>query len=325
MSVINQMLRDLDRQTVLAGLPPRPGLNRGDRVVATTIFRTLDPARRLGFPRWVNVGVMCAVLSGIGAAIWVQVGLQGAPPAVSVASVAVAQPAVIERLSLPVVMAVAALSAPSALPEVVALAPRLPAARVLAAAKPVLASHESQPEPAPEVALVSVKPTSEKAVLAQAQSLWRSGSQDAAIELLSQALAATEREQTGLSTLARSERLTSLVRELARMQLSLGQVSLTLDLLARLAPFLSGSADIWAIRGNASQRLGQHQASVEAYSMALKIRPDEARWMLGAAVSLASLGELKGAEDMANKARAGGGASPEAIAYLKQLGVTIQE
>jgi len=28
---------------------------------------------------------------------------------------------------------------------------------------------------------------------------------------------------------------------------------------------------------------------------------------------------------LANKARAVGGASPEAIAYLKQLGVTIQE
>jgi hypothetical protein len=59
--------------------------------------------------------------------------------------------------------------------------------------------------------------------------------------------------------------------------------------------------------------------------MALKIRPEEPRWMLGAAVSLASLGELKAAADMANKARAGGGASPEAIAYLKQLGVTLQE
>jgi tetratricopeptide (TPR) repeat protein len=175
------------------------------------------------------------------------------------------------------------------------------------------------------VALVSVKPTSEKAVIAQAQSLWRLGSQDAALELLSQAVAAAEREQPGLSASERSERLTSLVRELARMQLSSGQVSLTLDLLARLAPFLSGSADIWAIRGNASQRLGQHQASVDAYSMALKIRPDEPRWMLGAAVSLASLGELKAASDMVNKARAGGGASPEAIAYLKQLGVTFQE
>jgi MSHA biogenesis protein MshN len=324
-SVINQMLRDLDQQTVLAGLPQRVSLSRGERVVATPIDRAFDPARLLGFPRGVKVGALCAVLIGIGSAIWVQVGRQSAQPAASVVSVAAAQPAVIERPLWPVVMAEVAPSPPSALPAVVALAPRLPVARVLAVEKPVLASREFRSDPVPEVALDSVKPSSEFAVLAQAQSLWRSGSQDAAVEVLSQALAATEREQPGLSTLERSERLTSLVRELARMQLLLGQVRWTLDLLVRLAPVLSGSADIWAIRGNASQRLGQYQASVEAYSMALKIRPEEPRWMLGAAVSLASLGELKAAADMANKARAGGGASPEAIAYLKQLGVTLQE
>jgi tetratricopeptide (TPR) repeat protein len=166
-------------------------------------------------------------------------------------------------------------------------------------------------------------PSSEQAVLAQAQSMWRSGMQLAALELLNQAVAAAEREVPGWSTVERSERLATLVRELARMQLSMGQAGLAMDLLIRLAPTLSGYPDIWAIRGNVAQRLGQYQASIDAYAMALKVRPDEPRWLLGSAVSHATLGQLKEATEMAEKARDQGWVSPEATDYLVQLGVTL--
>jgi tetratricopeptide (TPR) repeat protein len=148
--------------------------------------------------------------------------------------------------------------------------------------------------------------------------------QMAALELLNQAVAAAERDAPGWSSVERSDRLATLVRELARMQLSMGQAGLAMDLLVRLAPTLSGYPDIWAIRGNVAQRLGQHQASIDAYAMALKARPDESRWLLGSAVSHATLGQLKEAAVMAEKARDQGWVSPEATDYLVQLGVTLQ-
>jgi tetratricopeptide (TPR) repeat protein len=203
------------------------------------------------------------------------------------------------------------------MPQRVSVAPN--AAQI----KPVAAA-EASPPPAVEQRSQSLEtPQAEQAVLAQAQSMWRSGMQVAAVELLNQAVATAEREQPGWSALMQSDRLASLVRELARMQLSLGQASLTMDLLVRLAPALSGYPDIWAIRGNVAQRLGQHQASVDAYAMALKVRPAEPRWLLGSAVSLATLGHLKAAAEMAEKARDQGPVSPQVIAYLEQLGVTL--
>ena len=118
--------------------------------------------------------------------------------------------------------------------------------------------------------------------------------------------------------------LASLVRELARMEMAEGHVSQALALLTRLEPTLSEQAEVWALRGNAAQRLGHHEESVEAYQRALRLRPNEARWMLGAAVSLAALGQTESAADYAEKARSGGVLSPEVAAYLKQLGVSLK-
>lgn len=161
--------------------------------------------------------------------------------------------------------------------------------------------------------------------LAQAQSLWSAGSHAAAIDLLREALAAAERANlVGTPSGNRSE-LVLLARELARMDLIEGRPGPALEMLTRLEPALSGFADIWAIRGNAAQRLGRHQESVAAYLMALKLRPDEPRWMLGAAVSLAAQGQTSSAAELAEKARVGGLLSPEVAAYLRQLGVPLLE
>ena len=161
--------------------------------------------------------------------------------------------------------------------------------------------------------------------LAQAQRLWNSASHAAAIDLLRETLAAAERASLAGTLLGGPSVLASLARELARMELAEGQVSQALEMLTRLEPALSGFADVWAIRGNAAQRLGRHQESVAAYVMALKLRPNEARWMLGAAVSLAAQGQTASAAELAEKARAGGVLSPEVAAYLRQLGVPLRE
>jgi hypothetical protein len=82
---------------------------------------------------------------------------------------------------------------------------------------------------------------------------------------------------------------------------------------------------LWAVRANAAQRLGRHQESVHAYMMALQIRPAEQRWLLGAAVSLAAMGQIGSASDMAQKARAAGPISPDVLVYLRQMGVQVKE
>jgi len=161
--------------------------------------------------------------------------------------------------------------------------------------------------------------------LAQAQSLWQSGSRQASMGLLREALAAAERANPVGTPSADHSELVLLARELARMDLILGQPGSALALLRRLEPALFGFADVWAIRGNAAQRLGRHQESATAYLMALKLRPNEPRWMLGAAVSLAAQGQISKATELAEKARISGVLSLEIATYLRQLGVNLRE
>lgn len=155
--------------------------------------------------------------------------------------------------------------------------------------------------------------------LAQAQSLWDAGSREAALQLVRDAVQVAERAPSADTAL-----LAQLVREQVRMELALGRPGPALAVLTRLEPALSGQADLWAVRGNAAQRLGRHQESVQAYLAALQLRPGEPRWMLGAAVSLAALGQLEAAAQQAEQARALGPVSPEVWTYLRQAGVPLR-
>jgi Flp pilus assembly protein TadD len=87
---------------------------------------------------------------------------------------------------------------------------------------------------------------------------------------------------------------------------------------------MSQVADLWAMRGNAAQRLGQHAEAVSSYQRALGIKPDEPRWLLGLAVSLAAQGQTTPAADLAEKVRVMGALRPEIANYLRQLGVVIR-
>ena len=161
--------------------------------------------------------------------------------------------------------------------------------------------------------------------LAQAQALWASGAQDAATELLQQALVMAQHATSTNPAATNVPLVASLARELARMQLAEGRASAALETLTRLEPVLGREAEVWAMRGNAAQRLGRHQDSVQAYTTALQLRPGEQRWLLGSAVSLAALGQLGRAADMMDKARALGPISKEVQAYLRQAGVPSGE
>lgn len=161
--------------------------------------------------------------------------------------------------------------------------------------------------------------------LAQAQALWASGSRDAAIDLVLQSIAVAERAAKSAGGTGTNPVLLPLVRELARMQLAEGRYGVVWETLVRLEPLLGNQSDLWAIRANAAQRLGRHPDSVHAYMMALQSRPDEQRWLLGAAVSLAALGQTTSSAEMADKARAQGPVSKDILAYLRQAGVPLKD
>jgi tetratricopeptide (TPR) repeat protein len=210
-----------------------------------------------------------------------------------------------------------------------------PAGRVQPAA-PQLDSLAGEPKAAlPEPAAVSepkprgVSASQRQAALhdamAQAQSLWAAGSHEAALDLMRKAVAMAERDHghAGAPSVGESL-LTPLVRELSRMELAQGRAAAVVQLLTRLEPVLASEADLWAVRGNAAQRLGRYQESEQAYMTALKLRPDEPRWLLGAAVSLAAQGDLVRAAELTEKARAAGPISPDVLAYLRQAGVKLR-
>jgi tetratricopeptide (TPR) repeat protein len=116
-----------------------------------------------------------------------------------------------------------------------------------------------------------------------------------------------------------------MAREYARMLMAESRPAPVWELLTRLEPVLLDQADLWAVRGNAAQRLGRHQDSVHAYLTALQSRPAEQRWLLGAAVSLAALGQTASATEMADKARSVGVVSKDVQTYLRQMGVVVKD
>ena len=160
--------------------------------------------------------------------------------------------------------------------------------------------------------------------LTQAQALWNGGSHDGAIDLVQQALDMAE-HAVGTARAPVIPMVPSLVRELARMQIAEGRVAQAYAMLVRLEPQLGQDADIWALRANAAQRLGSHQECIDAYAKALRLRPREARWLLGSAVSMAALGDTANASQMAERARALGPVSKDIWTYLQQAGVKLQD
>jgi cytochrome c-type biogenesis protein CcmH/NrfG len=180
-------------------------------------------------------------------------------------------------------------------------------------------------EPKAQGISISQRQAALQDAMAQAQSLWAAGSHEAALDLMRKALAVAERDQGQAGAVAAGESLlVPLARELARMELAQGRAAQALQLLTRLETALASHADLWAVRGNAAQRLGRYQESAQAYMTALRLRPDEPRWLLGAAVSLAAQGDLVQSAELAERARAAGVVSPEVLAYLRQAGVKVR-
>ena len=345
MSVINKMLRDLDkRQAAPAGGPATP-LNGARTLGTASVADTARVRRSPGLrkklsPKLFLVLGACFALLAVG---WLW--RSGVLSLASVPTAALTRPP--EALVVPAPMTVAApVPAPAsvAVPAVLPAPKPLPAPALPAVAVPTPAAAVQSPAPmlparepveaAPAPILTPATPTdiaqrqqiAGRDALAQAQALWNAGSREAALDLMQQAVQAAERAASaGGAGPAQAQVLLPLVRELSRMLLAESRPAPVWELLTRLEPMLDKQADLWAVRANAAQRLGNHQDSVHAYLMALQMRPAEQRWLLGAAVSLAALGQTASAAEMAEKARALGVVSKDVQTYLRQMGVEIKD
>ncbi|MDZ7890456.1 MAG: hypothetical protein U5L73_01715 [Rhodoferax sp.] len=355
MSVINQMLRDLDKRSAS---PLEPALGAGTSARAAS---RSPHAKRHTWRFGGVVGALVAV-SIVAGLVWWWSGTPQLPPVSSPVTTLPAEDPVPSASAVPAPWSGLKLATElSELPAlstdtrttVVKQAPPLaaPAASVSTPAIPVVVSPpvavapllkpDAMPAPAAQLASTppappSAKPaqpvadaavaaqrqqTAVREVLSQAQSLYTSGSADAAIQLLQDSLAGAERAQP--PTIAATQLL--LVRELARMELAQGRSAAVLELMTRVEPLLAGQPELWAVRANAAQRLGRHQDAVQFYGVALQSRPAEQRWLLGSAVSLSALGQLVAAAELAERARSVGPVSREVWAYLRQQGVALPE
>ena len=359
-SVINKMLRDLDSRRAPDKLPEQTGKSRTGLESNTLLMNDSDTAG--GSRSSLSFGAVLAisaVVLAVAAGPWWYLNQSGflqhtlaqmaplasppisntdKPPAATVRQVT-KQPVVMASVASPVAIvkskpAVVPAPTPQPKPAVVkstaVAAVSTPTQSSPKARAPIERVVSKQPVVSAPVKPAASPPAPQRRspvleALAQAQSLWQSGSRRASMSLLRDALAAAERANPVGAASADHSELVLLARELARMDLVQGQPGPALAMLRRLEPALSGFADVWAIRGNAAQRLGRHQESATAYLRALKLRPDEPRWMLGAAVSLAAQGQIEKATELAEKARIGGVLSTEVAAYLRQLGVDLPE
>lgn len=396
MSVINKMLRDLDRRANPLAAAPATASALRQGTASVSVDTLAAPTGAGSSARlWLALGLLTVVGAAVGAWWWQTTAsdtARTAAPAAAVAPVAAAvapmpaaAPAAVASASSATASAAAGTSA-DAVPEqsvasmILRMEPSLSARKaldaLLSAPAPAVASNPPNPvpraaplptPPAPpataatatsaSAALPQERPTASPRTaasrpaasatanpggestpilqrqqqaggdaLAQALTLWNSGSRDAAMELMQQSIAAAERSaKAGAPGTTGPATLLPLVREMARMQLAEARFGAVWEMLTRLEPLLGNPPDLWAIRANAAQRLGRHQDSVHAYMMALQSRPDEQRWLLGTAVSLAALGQTSSAAEMAEKARAAGPVSKEILAYLRQAGVPLRE
>lgn len=200
-----------------------------------------------------------------------------------------------------------------------ALAPRAEAS--VTAGAPVVATKASVVTVEDRVTAAQRQVAAVQDTLTQAQALWGLGNQSGAVDLLRDAMQSAEKsvQQPGMETM-----LVALVRELARMQMAMGRVAEAHDVLVHFESRLKAIPEIWAMRANAAQRLGQHQDSVQSYMQALQARPNEQRWLLGLAVSLAAMGQTASASEVVERAQAQGTINRDIAVYLRQMGVNIK-
>ena len=330
MSVVNRMLQDIDRRRTAAGIDT-PSAYPDIRIVAARS----NPGVPIGRALWIAalfIGV-CAT----GAIVWREsqvrkLEITTLPPPTSVADkggLPVVLPAVpVPVAAEPIEKLAAELPAPPLPPVRNTVQPSTDTLKLSVKLSALVADSQAKRLSVPAMPLtsksvpttttVSTVPARQVAAdetVQAARGMWNDGSRVGAVATLREALAVAETTHNDRATVA-------LARELARLDVADNRAEDALNLLRRLESVFSEDADAWALRGNAEQRLAMHAEAAQSYLAALRIRPSEGKWMLGAAISLAAVGKLDEAKTWAERARERGAITPTISAYLQQLGIT---
>jgi len=347
MSLINQVLRDLDRRRADAAAvpsavkaPPAVGVTTRARTVALSAALAIGLATVAGALAW-NFGARSA---------------RAAAPAA-----AVAQPTIV-REPTPVVVVTAPPVAPASHPEPAPPTPTVHAAknevwptRLLASAPQALVANEPTAAAAPTVPRPvmagaageariekrsSARTAHERAeahyqrgIAAHQQDQWTDAAtayaaaldEEAGLASARQALAgiligqgrADDAKALLTEGLALAPQHAGIAMMLARVHAEHGDLQRAADILQTAATAF-GSPEDHAFHAAILQRLNRHADAAELYAAALRVTPGNGVWWMGLGMSLAADGRNDAARDAFKRARSSGMLSPELTTYVDQ-------
>jgi MSHA biogenesis protein MshN len=105
---------------------------------------------------------------------------------------------------------------------------------------------------------------------------------------------------------------------LARLQVDRGETAQAIVTLGNGLEHARGNADYVAFLAALQQRMGRHEAAIELFQAALRLRPASGVWWLGLGVSLQAVHRNADAQDAYRRARASNNLSPELAAFADQ-------
>ncbi|MEW6132881.1 MAG: tetratricopeptide repeat protein [Pseudomonadota bacterium] len=343
MSLINQMLQDLDKRQSGADVNPLSSV----RAV---------PRQHSMKPVWALLALLLAIAGALGWLFWdrysPQRGTTAVQPPVPIEPAAVAKappPAPATRVPPPE----PAEDAPSPPPE--ASLPAAPAVKAPAAPAAAPAPKPPAPKPAPAqprragarhpAAVVSKQvrePTPQQRAEAEyrkAVSLAQQGRTPEAINGLEQALRIDPRHaaatQTLIALLLESKRFGDAERKLqealdldlaqpdlamtlARLQLERGDTAAAITTLDRSQHAAANRPQYYGFMAALLQREGYHREAIVQYRQALRLSPGNAVWLMGLGISLQAEKNYREAREAYSRARASGSLSPELQAFVEQ-------
>lgn len=342
MSLINQMLRDLEQRRAT------------EQQQSNAILRGLSgqggDGRRGQQRMWLLGGAILGVATMAAGAylLWPRPPLPSTPtvvatPAAPPVAVITAAPPAPAAVAMPETAAPAAAAMPEAVeesgpaeepvaaPEAVApmTPPPVPAPAASASVTPEVTIAKAVPSPANR-SIKQPHPPSLQERLGRALALLRAGKGGEGETALRAILreAASQRDARvalagllfGAGRLVEAEEVLStgvqlhphdpqLVLLLARLRLEQGNEAAAITLLEQAAP-AQPPADYLALLAALYQRAARYPASIDAYRQALSLDPAQAAWWLGLAISLEGGGEEAAAREAYGRALAGQLASP---------------
>ncbi|HEX6708450.1 MAG TPA: tetratricopeptide repeat protein [Albitalea sp.] len=325
MSLINQVLRDLDRRHAQ---PVVPG--------AVKALHEAAPRARRG--RVLALGIAAIGIVGVagGMAAW-SVGARALPVPV-VAAVAVPVP---ERHSTPVIVVTAPPAASAPVQATTAMVTRPAIAAPLAEIVPPAAPAVPVPAAEPRIEKRAPSRTAHERAEAELQK-GIAAHQQGQLADAATAYAAALREEPGHAgareALAgvwiadgRIDEAQALLAEglslhphhaamamtLARLHAEHGELQRAAEVLEGV-PATGASAEDRAFRAAILQRLNRHAEAAEQFAAALRVVPGNGVWWMGLGMSLAAEGRKDVAREAFNRARTSGTLSPELGQYVEQ-------